>query len=94
MSNDLDAKRIKILEERVSVLEHKLNHVSAPILDAIESFRRDTLTLFEGFAQRLEKHVEAEAARAANRVEGMLEEAEARNAKRFSEVLQAIRRTG
>lgn len=82
--NDLDAKRIKILEERVSALEQKTNNISAPILDAIESFRRDTLSLFEGFAGRLEKRMDETEARLSARFDAV--------DKRFDEVLAAIKK--
>ncbi len=47
MSDEVTLKRIEIIEARVSDLEKRLNSVSAPILDAIEGFRRDTLAMFE-----------------------------------------------
>lgn len=57
MMNDLDAQRLKILEERVSALEHKVGGLTAPVLDAIENFRRDTLALFDGFGGRVDNRI-------------------------------------
>jgi len=47
MSDEVTLRRIEIMEARISDLEKRLNSVSAPVLDAIESFRRDTLSMFE-----------------------------------------------
>jgi predicted nucleic acid-binding Zn-ribbon protein len=69
--NDLDLQRMKILEERVSALEHKVNSISAPILDAIESFRRDTLSLFESFSARIVADLERRFDVVDKRLDGM-----------------------
>ncbi len=79
MNGEVTLRRIEIIEARVSDLERRLNAVNAPILDALESFRRDTLSMFESTKADILGSVKQEIAGSEKRLAAMIAELAAKN---------------
>ncbi len=51
--DDITLKRVADLEKRLDVLEARVSVVNVPVLDAVDTLRRDTLAILQGFERRM-----------------------------------------